>query len=95
MLLLSLTSETFNLEKEFGIKKVLSILRLSELTTNISSFKGQTFHQAATIESWLVLVFDTDRFFSVQEAQNAVMGLVGACGLVGKCNFELSYRIEN
>ncbi|KAL8292907.1 hypothetical protein RQP46_000601 [Phenoliferia psychrophenolica] len=45
--------------------------------------RGNHFHQAATIQSWLVFVFDSDRFFPVEQAQDSIMGLVSACQSVG------------
>ncbi|GAA5913476.1 hypothetical protein JCM6882_001971, partial [Rhodosporidiobolus microsporus] len=45
--------------------------------------RGQKLASAARIERWLVLVFDSDRFFDVRDAQSAVMNLVAAAEDLG------------
>ncbi|ORY67946.1 Piwi domain-domain-containing protein [Leucosporidium creatinivorum] len=44
---------------------------------------GHQFYSPAKIDRWLILVFDSDRFFRLEEAQASVMGLVAACTQVG------------
>lgn len=46
--------------------------------------RGVKFNQAKPIERWLVLVFDSDRYFRLQEAQTAISGLVSACQAAGQ-----------
>lgn len=45
--------------------------------------KGQQFHKPATINSWLVIVFDSSQFFSVADAQTCITGLVTSCTRLG------------
>ncbi|ORY48823.1 Piwi domain-domain-containing protein [Leucosporidium creatinivorum] len=44
---------------------------------------GHQFYSPAKVDRWLILVFDSDRFFRLEEAQASVMGLVAACTQVG------------
>ncbi|GAA6043318.1 hypothetical protein JCM8097_001182 [Rhodosporidiobolus ruineniae] len=45
--------------------------------------RGMTLKNPARIERWLVVVFDQPNFFTIGDAQSAVLGLVGACTSMG------------
>ncbi|KAK4057062.1 hypothetical protein OIO90_001962 [Microbotryomycetes sp. JL221] len=45
--------------------------------------RGVQFNSPAKIDRWMVLVFDSDRYFRLQDAQSSISGLVSACKAAG------------
>lgn len=45
--------------------------------------RGQQLYNATTIERWLVVVFDSSQYFTLNDAQSAIMGLVHECENMG------------
>ncbi|GJN92536.1 hypothetical protein Rhopal_005566-T1 [Rhodotorula paludigena] len=45
--------------------------------------RGQQLYNATTIERWLVVVFDSSQYFTLNDTQSAIMGLVHECENMG------------